>query len=356
MSARLQEIIADRIREQGPIGFDEYMRAALYDPEDGFFSRAPVGRHFVTSAHVSPVFGALLTRALREAWNALGRPEPFIVAEVGAGDGTLARRILEVAATDAPFAAAVRYLTVEQDAAARAGLERAGLPALEALPQEPFTGCLIANELLDNLPFRLARARDGRTVEVRVGLAGNDLMEVEVAAPDDLARALDPPLRPGEERPVSTTAAAFVEDVAGALGRGYVFVFDYGFAFGEVPEPVRGYREHRLVTDLLADPGATDITGPVDFAALCRTAQGFGLEVHGLVTQREALMALGYRRLLDDMRAEQKSLEDTGRWREGIAMYSARGQASMLVAPDGLGALKLAVLATPGLPVPSAAG
>ena len=67
-------------------------------------------------------------------------------------------------------------------------------------------------------------------------------------------------------------------------------------------------------------------------------------------------MALGYREALDSMRAEQRYLEAAGRWREGIQMYSARGQASMLVAPDGLGALKLAVLATPGLPVPSAVG
>lgn len=356
MSARLREQIADRIRERGPIGFDEYMSAALYDPEDGFFSRAPVGRHFVTSAHISPLFGALVTRALHEAWVVLGRPESFRVVEVGAGDGTLARRVLETAATDPGFAKAVQYLAVEQDPRARAGLEDAGLETAATLPREAFVGCVIANELLDNLPFRLARARDGQIFEVCVGLDGSDLIEVEVAVPDDLARALIPPIRPGEERPVSTAVDGFVEELAAVLERGYAFVFDYGFALGEVPEPVRGYREHRLVPDLLLDPGATDITGPVDFAAFGRAAQEFGMEIHGPVTQREALMALGYQDALDSMRNEQKSLETAGRWREGIQMYSARGQASMLVAPDGLGGLKFAALATPGLPKPSAVG
>src|SRR6266571_5224741 len=88
LAARLRR----RIREQGPITFADFMEAALYDPEEGFYTRPPVGEggHFVTSPHVSRVFGELSGRQVEQMWEALGRPEPFSIVEAGAGDGTLA--------------------------------------------------------------------------------------------------------------------------------------------------------------------------------------------------------------------------------------------------------------------------
>jgi SAM-dependent MidA family methyltransferase len=96
MTARLAERLRHRITASGPITFAEFMEWALYDPEEGFYARLPVGEqgHFVTSPHLSPVFGRLLARQVAEFWELLDRPSPFDVIEVGAGDGTLARQIL----------------------------------------------------------------------------------------------------------------------------------------------------------------------------------------------------------------------------------------------------------------------
>src|SRR5438105_15781162 len=83
------------IEERGPISFAEFMELALYGP-GGFYEDPPIGEHghFVTSPHVHPVFGVLLGRCLRSLWEALDRPVPFGVVELGAGDGTLARQLL----------------------------------------------------------------------------------------------------------------------------------------------------------------------------------------------------------------------------------------------------------------------
>src|SRR5436189_3626533 len=118
-SMSLAERLRGRIDEAGPLTFAEFMDAALYDPVGGFFSRPPVGEagHFVTGPHVSPVFGILLARQVEEFWELLGRPDPFVVIEVGAGDGTLARQILE--SLSEPCRSATRYLAVERAEAAR---------------------------------------------------------------------------------------------------------------------------------------------------------------------------------------------------------------------------------------------
>ncbi len=133
--------------------FDEYMRVALYG-EDGFYnSGGRAGRrggHFLTSPEVGPLFGAVLAQAIDGWWRQLGEPADFTVIDVGAGPGTLARAILAAEPACAP-----RYVAVETSAAQRAD-HPDGVDSRAELPQPGGPGVVIANELLDNLPFRLA--------------------------------------------------------------------------------------------------------------------------------------------------------------------------------------------------------
>lgn len=347
MSERLKRLLIDRIRASGPLTWAEFMEVALYDPRDGFFSRHPVGEraHFVTSPHVSPVFARLLAHQIREGWDALGRPEPLRVIELGAGDGTLAiqlRQALDIS---------VAYVGVERSAGARASLASHGINAVASLEdavEGPGPCVILANELLDNLPFHRLRAREGGLVEVFVDVEADRLVEVEGPA------TLDAPSRATGEWTVSPSAARLVRDVARALAPGYALIIDYGFTADEDPELVRGYADQRLATDLLADPGATDITGPVDFEALTRVATEAGLQCWGPVLQREVLHNLGYRAELDAMRRAQAGRESAGAWRDAIGTWAARGDASLLVDPAGLGSFKVLALGTAGLPEPRA--
>src|SRR5438309_7785982 len=128
------------------------MEAALYDPDHGFYSRAPIGErgHFVTSPHVSPVFGHLLARQVVEFWDLLDRPDPFHVVEVGAGDGTLAGQVLSSVASG--VTRAIRYVAVERGLDGRERIRRAGVEPRASLDEIPplGRGCVLANELLDN--------------------------------------------------------------------------------------------------------------------------------------------------------------------------------------------------------------
>jgi len=349
----LRARLIERIRSSGPLRFDEFMEAALYDPEDGFFSgTSPVGEgaHFVTSAHVSPVFAGLLAVQVRDAWRALGEPRSFTVADVGSGDGTLARQLIEALKGEAGLARALRVVAVERGRGARANLARLGLSVSESVSDlEPFEGVVIANELFDNVPFRLFRRhRGGEVVEVLISELDQRL--VERSAPAQVPLSIE--TGTDGEWPVSERALDVVDEFARVLSRGYAFIFDYGFIAGEAPEAVRGYALHRMISDLLADPGASDVTGPVDFSALRSRAQASGLQTWGPVSQRDALMALGYRPTLDRMRAQQTELEQAGDSRTALAYFGERGQAAMLVDPVGLGGLKVLALGTAGLSAP----
>jgi SAM-dependent MidA family methyltransferase len=362
----LRDRLIDRIRRDGPLTFAEFMEAALYDDREGFYARSrgtePVGEegHFVTSPHVSPAFGDLLARQLGEAWDLLGNPTQFTVVELGAGDGTLGRQILTAVTVVPELKESLRYLAVERGDAARRALGEQGLDVRAGLREMarsdgPIVGCILANEVLDNLPFHRLREKDSRTVEVLVGAEDRRLREVEGDPTPEALGALPQPLLPNEERPVSTDALGMIRDIGDSLARGYAFLFDYGFTAGESPGPVHAYRDHRVLAEVLEDPGSRDVTVAVDFGAIAAQAERAGLQVWGPVSQREALLGLGFRTWLQGVRSRQQEAEAVGNWRAANRLFAARSKASILVDEGKLGGLRLLVLGTKGLPAPVAA-
>jgi NADH dehydrogenase [ubiquinone] 1 alpha subcomplex assembly factor 7 len=307
MSERARAAIDAAIRDHGPIAWSEYMDLALYGP-GGFYERPPVGTGpdtaFATSPHVHPVFAHLLSAALLELWDGLGRPEPLRIVEAGAGDGTLARQLM-----DAFAAVPVEYSALERSPGARAALEAIdGVHVIDALPVEAHV--VVANELLDNLPFDRIVGGD----QIRVGSDGGGLAEVRG---DDGSETIEP-----------VGALAWIDDLAGSLERGYTVLIDYG-ELGGPGGPSHGYRAHRVIEDLLADPGSADITAGVDFRLIAQRAEAAGLVAFPPVTQHEALLALGFE------------------------SWSGRSRATLLVEPAALGRLRWLLLASAGLPEPS---
>ncbi|HEU4354111.1 MAG TPA: SAM-dependent methyltransferase [Actinomycetota bacterium] len=350
MSEEATTRIVEAARDHGPITFAEFMEHALYGP-GGFYEIPPIGPggHFVTSPHVHPVFADLVRFALLEAWDALERPEPLRVVELGAGDGTLARALrIGFAAGEVP----VEYAAVEISPGARESLAELEITVLETPGEvEPLDpGLMFANELLDNLPFRRIRRREEGLVEVRIGVEDDRLVEVEAPCDDDLA-ALAPPLEQDEEATVPVTALELVDTLGTVLRRGYALFVDYGSADGAAGE-AHGYREHAVLGDVLDDPGSADVTAGVDLGAIARRAEEAGMVALGTVRQWRALRALGFERWAASERDRQASMLAEGRGLDAVRSWESRSRASLLVDPAALGRLRWLLLATPDLPRP----
>src|SRR6476620_100388 len=249
----------------GLLRFDEYMRVALYG-EDGFYnSGGRAGRrggHFLTSPEVGPLFGAVLAQAIDGWWRQLGEPADFTVVEVRAGPGTLARAILAAEPACAP-----RYVAVETSAAQRAD-HPDGVDSRADLPQPGLTGVVLANELLDNLPFRLA-VFDGGWREAFVVADGDELREVLAVRLDPSPAWLPTSAPHGARVPIQDDAAAWVSTAMGALAVGRVVAIDYAVA-RSAELVVRPWREwlrtfcgHERGGHYLAEPGRQDITADV---------------------------------------------------------------------------------------------
>ena len=111
---RADSDVRRRIQEDGRITIAEFMEIALYWPHGGYYTgREPVGAQgdYYTSPAVHPSFGALLAVQLFQMWLSMGRPSPFTLLELGAGNGLLCRDICSYAAgLPDGFAAALSYI------------------------------------------------------------------------------------------------------------------------------------------------------------------------------------------------------------------------------------------------------
>jgi len=83
---------------------------------------------------------------------------------------------------------------------------------------------------------------------------------------------------------------------AQSLRRGWLCALDYGFDHRldqwrpeRLTGTLRAYREHRISSDILADPGAQDLTAHVDFVALREVGERAGLRSAPILSQSQFL-------------------------------------------------------------------
>lgn len=307
--------------------FDGWVDRCLYDPLIGFYAtgRGRAGRRgdFLTSPEVGPLFGASLARALDEWWDALGQPARFPVVDAGAGPGTL----LKALALASPRCAEVWQLRAVDVA-----------PGMQPDLGDVEGGVVIANELLDNLPFRvLDHAHDNAWSEVFVAFDEGGVREVLRPASDVPDRFLG---LPAGRLPWLEAAGRWVGEV---LERqpACLLVFDYGRpSTGELMARggwLRTYRRHERGSDPYRQPGQWDLTTDVGFDQLPAPSE--------LATQAEVLRRYGIDQLVDEGRAH---------WQRHAAhpdltamrMRSRVREAEALLDPDGLGGWMVATWAS----------
>jgi SAM-dependent MidA family methyltransferase len=324
------------VSESGrPVPFSTFMGEALYGPS-GFYTtggRAGRGGDFITSPEVGPLFGAVVARFLDSEWRRLGCPRPFTVVDVGAGPGTLARSVL--AAVPA-CAEALRYVAVEVAESQRAQhpVDNPRVESSSRMPDGPFDGVIIANELLDNVPFRLA-VHDGEWREAYVvTLADGKQVESLSGAFDPLPAVLPHSARLGDRAPLHDAAVAWVGAARRAIRSGTVLIVDYmSPTTAELVrrpwrEWLRTYRGHAPGDHYLVDPGSQDITTEVAIDQLpdphAIRSQAQWLRLHGI----DELVAEGKRYW--DAHAAQADLP-------ALRMRSRVGESEALLDPTGLG-------------------
>ena len=351
--SELEQRLIEHIAQYGPITFEAFMEAALYDEQHGYYPRrrrqpgsTPVGTDgdYYTSPVTHPAFGALLALQLDEMWRNLGSPDDFVVVEMGAGNGVLGSDITEYVKNELPeFSKAMSY--VSTDIAPPADSELVGDNSM--LPVG-VTGCVISNELIDAHPVNRFIVQNGQVMEIFVDYRDGQFVESvgHVSEPEIEAR-VEPFLGSLPESyrgEVNLRIGYWSDSVSATLERGYVITIDYGYDRPELYKPsrvdgsLRCYYQHTLGQNPLQRIGAQDITAHVDFTTVDHTLMVHGIQRVGKPSQQEFLSNLGIEGFLSEVSdlASRRELSRTDS-EEDLAGIGS------LVNPEGLGRFRVAV-------------
>jgi SAM-dependent MidA family methyltransferase len=333
----------------GALDFSRYMELALYAPGLGYYSAGKTkfgaAGDFVTAPELGFLFARCVARALVPTLQATTGD----VLELGPGSGALAAELL--LELERLGALPLHYRLLERSADLRARQreilqERCPhlLPRcewLDAPPHAPWSGALIANEVLDALPVRVFALRDDQLFARAVACDAQGAFvwrdeSADARLRSDVRRTLGERIHTLPQPYVSEICpllAPWFAEVTRSLESGIALFIDYGYTRDEYYAPqrtlgtLRCHYRHRAHDDPLILPGIQDITAWVDFDALGEAALASGWRVNWLSSQSRFLLEHGLSGAFD---AAFAAATEAGR-------YRLAQEAKNLMLPDQMG-------------------
>lgn len=349
----LAERLHERIQREGPISFRDWMAAALYDAEQGYYcgQRQRWGREgdYRTSPERSLLFAATFARYFAKLYVELGSPSQWVMVEVGTGAGEFAEVVLETLRLRSPEVfAATRYvideLSPHSRAQARGRLVRFGLQVqfakLESL-EVAAAGIVFSNELLDAFPVHRVAMREGNLQEFFVDVTNAGEFDWKLSDPsnEQLKKYLDAngvELAEGQIVEVNLEIDDWLRSASEKLERGYIITVDYGAEAHELysaatrPEgTLRSFQKQRFSADTLANPGEQDITSSVNWSQVMQSGEALGFETIEFERQDRFLMKEG---LLEELECRVNNTKDEAE------KARLRTNAREMILPDGMAA------------------
>jgi len=289
------------------------MQFALYEPGMGYYSAGArkfgIAGDFITAPEISSLFSACLGQVAADylAANPAAR-----VLEIGAGTGAMAAVVMRTLSRRGALPGRYSILEISGDLRAR---QRTYLQAevpehfdrfewLDDFPGEPVDSLVLANEVLDALPFDRFMVDQGRVFSLDVTwdeAAG--LQWCQNDAPDRLQRVAKELMSTAGPWPspyrseINTSLSPWLNSLSDSLRQGLVLFVDYGLPRREYYFPSRRegtlacHYRHRVHENPFFFPGLQDITAWVDFTAVAEVCDAAGMELAAYTTQAQFLLA-----------------------------------------------------------------
>ena len=294
------------------------MKAALYDPDGGYYERADRERwgragDYRTSPERSLLFAATFARYFARLYEELGRPDVWTIVECGAGAGNFAAGVLDTFARQFPGVfTATSYVVydVSEDARRRAQerLVEFGERVRFCSDWDQIAvdhGIVFSNELLDAFPVhRVVQTDEGlRELYVTLDEGGSFAWGTgELSTPrlSEFCRTPSLQLVPGQVIEINLEINDWFARVARSIANGFVITVDYGVEAADLYNSslrpngtLRGFRRHEFVDDVLSAPGEYDITASVNWTQVKSVGESLGFKVVEFASQDKFLMNAG---------------------------------------------------------------
>lgn len=292
--------------------FVAFMHQALYHPSYGYYTTKSdiLGKtgDFITAPLITPLFGETIAHACLELFKAMTSP---CVLEFGPGTGQLCIDVLTYLEKKQALPTYYYLLEISPELKQRQQVTiKKAVPHLydriqwiNTLPETPFEGVMLANEVLDAMPVHRVRYENGTLFESKIHHCDTGLVEKwEPCVHDKVAHYLLPYLSSCPtpyETEMNGMLESWLQQCSQVLFQGAMILIDYGFPAHEYFHPDRHmgtlmmHYQHQAHTNPLVHVGNQDITAHVDFSHVAECADKSGFDIAWFTNQASFLLDNG---------------------------------------------------------------
>ena len=307
-----EQLIQHINTRDGWISFEEFVDFVMYKPGLGYYSAGAekIGHSgdFTTAPEISKLFGMALANQITPILDHYQSPS---IIEIGAGTGKLAFDIMTQLNDYQVNFDRYYILELSADLKQRQQSMLSHLPTktlnkivwLDSIPMDSIDGVIIANEVIDALPFTRFKIQNGQVYELGISVEDNQLIEQPRLADeilsntvDSIAKEIGMTFQDGYTSEIRINFGSWFRTIESMLSSGSIFFVDYGYARQEYYDEERTNGSmichYRNVAheDPLSNLGIQDISASVDFSQLADVALQRNIEVGFFTSQADFLI------------------------------------------------------------------
>ena len=288
------------------ITLDKFISAALYDKQRGYYiKKNPFGKKgdFITAPLISRLFGEMLAIWCVAYWEHLGRPKKILITELGPGDGSLCKDLVETFKKFTNFYSCLEINLLEvSDHLKKIQKTKINnekikwIKSIKQINKGPII--FLGNEFFDALPIKQIYKKKKLFFEKHVVLlkknkkirflhkkANNNLIKkIQNLNLISTGNTIEYPI---EALKILSTITKKINKFDGGL-----LAFDYGYTSKKNQNTLQSVKKHRYINPLF-EPGHSDITSHVNFRLFHEILKKNNLDVKKITDQNKFLTKVG---------------------------------------------------------------
>ena len=298
--------IINILKQKKTLPIDQFINLSLYDKKFGYYMKSnPFGKEgdYVTSPLISNLFGDMIGIWCVAFWEHLGKPKKISLVELGPGDGTLCKNLLNVFKKFKDFYNCFEINLLEKSNYLKKKQKKEiknkkvkWIKNIKHLNSGPLI--FLGNEFFDALPIKQIYRKEKIFFEKYIGLEKKNekLKFVYKKAKRDLIQNIKKYnlISKGDIIEYPVKAIEYLQSISDKIKKynGGLLILDYGYIKSINKNTLQSVKKHKF-SNILLEPGNADITSHVNYKLFLKILRKNNLQVQKIVTQREFLQKLG---------------------------------------------------------------
>ena len=299
--------IIDILKQQKSLPLDQFIDQALYNKKFGYYMKKnPFGKNgdFITSPLISNLFGEMITIWCVAFWENLGKPSKIIITELGPGDGTLCKDIINTSKNFKAFYKCLKINLLEKsDKLKKIQKEKIKnkkvkwINKIEEINHGPLI--FLGNEFFDSLPIKQIYKKNNIFFERHVALSKNSNKKIKFIYKKANNKLIQNIIRldllsKGNIIEYPACAIEYLKIIAKKITKynGALLIYDYGYTEPKNQNTLQSVIKHKY-QNIFSSPGNADITSYINYKLFSKILIKNNLIVERIVNQNEFLQRLG---------------------------------------------------------------